>query len=66
MVYVMSEITTIKVSMETRDALKSIGWKGESYDAILRRLMERAYGPKWVETAATLRDLPDIEKEIEE
>ena len=38
----MSEITTIPVTKETRDLLKMLGMKGESYDALLRRLIEVA------------------------
>ena len=35
----MSETTTIKVSRETHQALLDMGRKGETFDAILRRLM---------------------------
>ena len=38
----MSELTTIPIMKETRDALKMLGMKGESYDALLRRLIEAA------------------------
>ncbi|MCZ7362792.1 MAG: hypothetical protein O8C58_05605 [Candidatus Methanoperedens sp.] len=38
----MSELTTIPIMKETRDALKMLGMKGESYDALLRRLIETA------------------------
>ena len=34
-----SETTTIKVFKETRDALKTIGQMGDSYDDVIRRLM---------------------------
>ena len=34
--------TTIAVSTHIRDALKEFGFKGESYDALLRRLLESA------------------------
>lgn len=34
--------TTVAVATETRDALKRLGRKGESYDRIIRRLMARA------------------------
>ncbi len=38
----MSEdFTSIKISRETRDALKSIGKKGETYDDIVNRLLDR-------------------------
>ncbi len=36
----MSLKATIKVSHEIRDALKTLGRKGESYDAVIRRLIE--------------------------
>ena len=35
----MSEITRIPVSKETRATLKALGSKGESYDAVIRRLI---------------------------
>jgi len=34
------EFTTIQVSKKTRDDLKRIGKKGETYDEIIRRLLE--------------------------
>lgn len=33
--------TNIQITVETRDRLLKIGRKGESYDAIIRRLLER-------------------------
>ena len=36
------EITTIPVTKETRDRLRSFGKKGVTYDQILRRLMSLA------------------------
>ena len=36
------EITTIQLSKETKDKLSSFGIKGESYDAILRRVYSLA------------------------
>ncbi|MHB8118601.1 MAG: DUF7557 family protein [Methanothrix sp.] len=33
--------TTLQVKMETRDKLKSVGRKGESYDAIINRLLDK-------------------------
>jgi hypothetical protein len=41
----MSEITRIPVSKETREILKRRGTKGETYDAVLRRLMKEAKAP---------------------
>jgi len=40
----MSEekLTTIKIKQQTRDALKSVGKKGETYDDIINRLLDRA------------------------
>ena len=36
------EMTTIQVSKETREMLKELGRKGETYDDIIRRLIELA------------------------
>jgi hypothetical protein len=36
----MMEYVIIKVKRETRDALKSLGKKGETYDDIIRRLID--------------------------
>ena len=33
-------VTTIKIAPETRDRLKALGTKGETYDALLNRLMD--------------------------
>ena len=37
----MSLKATIKISHEIRDALKTLGRKGESYDAVIRCPMKR-------------------------
>lgn len=34
------EVTTIKVRPETRERLKALGTKGETYDALLNRLLD--------------------------
>ncbi len=36
------DITTIQVSKSIRDRLKELGKKGETYDAIIERLLEVA------------------------
>lgn len=36
----MRKVTTIKLQPETRDALASIGRKGETYDDIIRMLLQ--------------------------
>lgn len=38
------EITTIPLRKNTRDRLRSLGRKGESYDTLLNRLMDMAEG----------------------
>ena len=35
------ELTSIKIRKKTRDVLKSIGKKGETYDDIINRLLDR-------------------------
>ncbi|HEY9207361.1 MAG TPA: hypothetical protein VIO58_15730 [Candidatus Methanoperedens sp.] len=37
----MNELTTIPITKEVRDMLKSYGTKGETYDNILRRIMKQ-------------------------
>lgn len=36
----MPDLTTIPVSKATRDRLRGLGKKGETYDVLLNRLME--------------------------
>lgn len=38
----MEDITTIQLTKATRDLLKQFGNKAETYDSILRRLMNNA------------------------
>jgi len=40
------ELTSIKIRKETRDVLKSVGKKGETYDAIINRLLDRVFRRK--------------------
>ncbi len=35
-------ITTVQITPETRDLLKAAGRKGETYDTIIRKLLETA------------------------
>jgi hypothetical protein len=34
------KVTTIKVTMKTRDRINSIGFRRESYDTIINRLLD--------------------------
>jgi len=36
----MSKNTTVQILIETRDELKSLGSKGETYDEIIKRLIK--------------------------
>jgi hypothetical protein len=36
----MGDVTTIPLSKPTRDRLRRVGRKGETYDALLNRLMD--------------------------
>ena len=38
----MSGLTTIRISTSTRDDLKDLGFKDETYEKILRRLVKQA------------------------
>lgn len=44
----MPQLTTIPLSKKTRDRLRALGRKGETYDELLNRLMD-AYGSRTVE-----------------
>lgn len=62
----MSENTTIIVSKETREYLKSIGRKGESYDELLQRLFVAARtSRKWRYTKAIDEAVEDIKEAAE-
>ncbi len=41
------DLTTIQISKMTRDQLKQLGRKGETYDQVLRRLIEIARKTKF-------------------
>ena len=60
----MSENTTIIVSKETRKTLKSIGSKGESYDALIRRLIKTEAVAKLELGVPLLQKFLDIEEEV--
>jgi predicted CopG family antitoxin len=38
----MTQITTIQIQKDTREMLREFGHKGETYDQLIRRLMEAA------------------------
>ena len=38
----VSDVTTIQISKMTRDQLRRLGRKGETYDQVLNRLIEMA------------------------
>lgn len=55
----MSEITTVKVSTETRAALNALKRGGESHDAVIRRLIRSHVEPILEELAEWMRPLID-------
>jgi len=38
------DLTTIPLTKKTRDRLRALGRKGESYDALLNRMMDKMEG----------------------
>jgi len=56
----------IRVSIDTRASLKALGRKGESYDAVIRRLMKIGKVAKLELGAPLLQDLLDMEEEVTE
>ena len=65
MVLSLSENTTVIVSKETRDALKALKRGGESYDAVIRRLIVSYVKPIFGALAGwmQLRIVPLLEAE---
>ncbi len=45
----MNEITTIPITKEVRNMLKSYGLKGETYDNILRRIIKQVDNEEFME-----------------
>lgn len=45
----MKQLTTIQIEKETREELKSLGQKGETYNEILERLIEYAEKHEFME-----------------
>jgi hypothetical protein len=48
--------TTIQVNTETRDILRSLGRKGETYDDIIRDLLKRAKYVEFMEESYRILD----------
>jgi len=42
-------VTTVQITSETRDLLKSVGRKGETYDEIIRKLLKSSEYVAFVE-----------------
>jgi len=50
-------VTTVQVTSETRDLLKAVGRKGETYDSIIKKLLRAAEYMDFMEAQyAILRD----------
>jgi len=67
--YTVKSVTAtkrIRVSIETRQALQDIGKKGESFDAVIRRLIKYWVLEESYEGAASILDLFDMEEEVKE
>lgn len=60
------EITTIQLSKELKDKISSFGVKGESYDAILRRVYALAVKEQLRDFLMSDKDFIPIEDAIKE
>ena len=56
----------IRVSIDTHQSLMAIGRKGESFDSIIRSLIEDSRLYREVLGITPLQDLPDVEEEVKE
>jgi len=54
----------IRVDLSTRKALKDIGRKGESYDAVIRRLIDYCIKAELRGAVTPIRLLQDMEEEV--
>jgi mevalonate kinase len=76
--YTMGKSTTIRVSLETRDLLRRMSTKGQTYDEVIRGALElygallaelesalHDPGSEWVDEKTLLKELGISEKEIE-
>ena len=62
----MGELTTIPVYKDTREKLKAYGFKGETYDKILQRLMERVEYTSFMERQYEILSHKDKFKPLDE
>ena len=60
------KITTIQLSKETKDKISSFGTKGESYDAILKRIYSLAVKEQLKDFLMSDEGFLPIEEAIEE
>ena len=60
----MTASVKIRVAIATRATLKLLGRKGESYDALIRRLIELHSKKEGWPTPEALKKLLDIEEEV--
>ena len=66
MVTRVTKTKRIRVSIETHQALQAIGKKGETFDAVIRRLIKIGKVAELEIGAPLLQDLLDIEEEVKE
>lgn len=67
--FMVKSVTTskrIRVSIDTHKSLKALGRKGESFDAVIRRLIKIGKVAELEIGAPLLQDLLDIEEEVKD
>ena len=62
----MATHTKIRVAIATRKALRAIGRKGESYDAVIRRLIRLWMEKGGLYDSEVMGPLFDMEEEVKE
>jgi predicted CopG family antitoxin len=56
----MENVTTIQIQTQTREQLKSMGHKGESYDELINRLIKSAKKSKFFEEIDTILETEEF------
>ncbi|TKJ25402.1 MAG: hypothetical protein CEE41_04310 [Hadesarchaea archaeon B3_Hades] len=62
----MTTTKRIRVSIETHQSLQALGRKGETFDSIIRSLIEDSRLYREVLGETPIGELPDIEEEVKE
>ena len=58
LIIIMRNITTISLKKETKEMIRRIGEKGETYDDIIRRIFKKRLDERWNKILASDEFIP--------